>query len=197
MVKSVAPGSRGFSLIELMIVLVIMGFMLAFAGPRVAKGLRGLSLKTTVKKVSGALRYARSRAVNTGRLYYAVFDAEKNRVIIVPSLDPAGFNMGEHDNATDEEAYQEEDGAKAAFGKGAAPEIKIYPLPDGITFEKITIGEMSDEDEEGDEIYQMTFFPNGTSQGCEVILTDTKERMFLIAVNFMTGVVSFEDQTDE
>jgi len=195
--KDFTSGSRGFTLIELMIVIVIMGFILAFAGPRIAKSLGGLSLKTTAKKVAATLRYARSQAVNTGQIYNVIFDSEKNRVIVLRSQQSLVSDMTSNDNATDEEESGDEDSAEAALPKMPRQEIKVCPLPDGITFSKISIADAEFEGEEGDEIYQMAFFPNGTSHGAEIILTDSRERMFRIDVNFITGAVSVAEQTDE
>jgi len=77
--KQPFAGPRGFTLIEIIIVLVIMGLMAAFAGPRIAKSLGGLSLRTTAKKVAGALRYAKSRSV-TG--YWAAFSILRMSTIL-------------------------------------------------------------------------------------------------------------------
>jgi general secretion pathway protein H len=191
------PDDRGFTLIELMIVLVIMGLMLAFAGPKVAKSLGGLSLKTTAKKVAGCLRYARSKAVNTSRQYNVIFDTEKNRVIVL-SLPESAVSLAMNSNdAADDEEIDGEGPEETGEHKEPAREVKIFDLPEGITFIKFTIGDTAFDQEEGKGIYQMAFFPNGTSQGAEVIIADVRERAFLIGVDFLTGVVSVEEQTEE
>lgn len=188
---------RGFTLIELMIVLVIMGFVLAFAGPRVAKSLLGLTLKTTAKKIAGTLRYAKSQAVNTGHQYNVILDVERNRVIVVRLSHPKSLDIMTQDNTTVEEDSLDEDETNLSVIGEMTQQIKIYPLPDEITFSKITIADEDPDDEEGDEIYQMAFFPNGTAQGAEIILADSKERTYRIGVHFLTGVVSVAEQTDE
>ncbi len=195
--KQPFAGSRGFTLIEIIIVLVIMGLMVAFAGPRIAKSLGGLSLRTTAKKVAGALRYAKSRSVNTGRLYSVILDCEKHRVIVLQSSPASDAGMLEEDNATDEQEADEEEFTEVRQPKGTGPERKIYPLPEDITFSKISIGDVEEEEEAEDKIYQMAFFPNGTSQGGEILLTDSRERIYIINVDFLTGVVTVAEQTDE
>jgi len=184
--------SPGFTMIELMIVLAIMGFVIAFAGPRISKGLSSLSLKTTAKKITGLLRYARSKAVNTGRTYNVIFDSEKNRVIVMRLSGAPTSGLMNQDSATDDE-----DNTEQPVSQDTDQEIKIYPLPDGIFFNKITIAETDFEQEEENGIYQMAFFPNGTSHGLEAVLADPRERMFLVSVDFITGVVSLEEQTEE
>jgi type II secretion system protein H len=195
--KQPFAGSLGFTLIEIIIVLVIMGLMAAFAGPRIAKSLGGLSLRTTAKKVAGALRYAKSRSVNTGRLYSVILDCDKNRVIVLQSRQAPAAGMLEEDNATDEQEADDEEFSDARQPKETKPEMKIYPLPEGITFDKITIGDVEDDEEAEEKIYQMAFFPNGTSQGGEILLSDSRERIYSIQVDFLTGVVTVAEQTDE
>ncbi len=195
MTKVHCSGSRGFTLLELMIVLVIMGVMLVFAGPRVAKNLGSLTLKTTAKKAAAYIRYARSQAVNTGSLYRVIFDAEKNRLIVLGTRQiPAAS-----DNATDEEDAEVEDNEEEEqpASDGGEKVLRMYSLPEEIRFGEIIIGDAETEEDEGDRIYQMLFYPNGTAQGGEVILTDAKERTYSLTVDFLTGTVTIGEPTDE
>ena len=60
------PAERGFSLVELAIVLVVMGLLLTFSIP----GFRGLSstyqLRGATENIAGQLRLARAKAIATG-----------------------------------------------------------------------------------------------------------------------------------
>lgn len=55
---------RGFTLVELLIVLVIGGLMLSVVPPLFSKGVTGVELRAAAREVAAALRYARSRAIN-------------------------------------------------------------------------------------------------------------------------------------
>jgi general secretion pathway protein H len=181
------PASEGFSLIELMIVLVIMSFVLALAGPAVTRGLSGLTLKTAAKKVAAALRYARSQAVSRSQPYSVIFDRDYNRVVIRGIPQPL---------TPDQTAAEEEPGMEAESAAEAAkkkPEIKVVPLPEGITLTEITVGgkEITATKE---ELAQMVFYPDGTSQGGELVLVDRRDRKFRVSVAFLTGVVTLEEQ---
>lgn len=195
MTKAHCSGSRGFTLLELMIVLVIMGFMLVFAGPRIAKNLGSLTLKTTAKKAAACIRYARSQAVNTGSLYRVIFDAEKHRLIVLGTRQTATTG----DNATDEEddEIEEKKDDEESASDGAEKVLRIYSLPEEIRFGEISIGDTENDEDEGDKIYQMLFYPNGTAQGGAVVLTDSRERAYSITVDFLTGAVTIEEPTDE
>jgi general secretion pathway protein H len=175
------PGS-GFSLIELMIVLVIMSFVLALAGPAVTRGLSGLTLKTAAKKVAAALRYARSQAVNRSQPYSVIFDRENERVVIRGIPPPPDLALEE----------PQSDAELAAKELKTKPEIKVVSLPEGITFKEITVGN-TEAGAAKEELLQMVFFPDGTSQGGELILADSRDRKFRVSVAFLTGVVTLEE----
>jgi len=188
-------GQRGFTLTEILIVLVIMSLMLAFAAPRFAKDLLGLSLETTAKKAAGALRYARSQALYTGRRYAAVFDGEKKRIIIAESASPAPADILRR-AAAGGAAYELAGGGEPAL-QMPARDIKIFPLPEGISLSTIIVADTVCNEEQGDAICQMAFYPDGTAQGGEIRLVDAKERAFVLDVHFLTGVVSLEEEDEQ
>jgi general secretion pathway protein H len=77
---------KGFSLIELLVVLVLMSLVSAFVGINVGGTLGNVELKTASKKVAAALRYARSRAITESVPYVALVDLNENRVTIKPDV---------------------------------------------------------------------------------------------------------------
>ncbi len=186
----------GFALIELMVVLAIMGILLALAGPRVAKSLGGLTLKTAARKVAGSMRFARSRAVNSGDVHTVIFDLEKNAVHVVRHSRPASDQAPALDNATAEDDFEDvsiEDMAAMIPQR----EIKTLELPGGTLIRKVSVGSASQADAEGDDIFQTAFFPNGTTQGAEIVIADEKERAYAITVDYITGVVSIDERMEE
>lgn len=58
---------RGFTLVEMMTVVVIMGLMAAMAGPRMARWLQTLGSTGVTNEVVGDLMLARTQAVREGR----------------------------------------------------------------------------------------------------------------------------------
>lgn len=191
--------SAGFTLIEMVVVLIIMGLMLAFAGPRVAKSLFGLSVKTAAKKTAAMMRYARTRAVSSSTEYRIIFDAEKNDIILV-SLPPDETAYGpESDNASGEypDNGLDADEYERQPASSRQREIKTYHLPDNIFLHHIVIGGETVMDDGDDGIYQMSFYPNGTSQGGKITVSDPKERKLHVSADFMTGVVTVEEEEDE
>jgi general secretion pathway protein H len=180
---------KGFTLIELTIVLIIISFLFAVAGPRIAKGLSGLSLTTSAKKIAAALRYARSQAVNKSQAYSVIIDREHARIVIRGIPKPV---TQPPDDAAQEELAFEEDAAEER--KEVVNEVKVVTVADGISFQEISIG--GQEVNGGkEEMPQMIFFPDGTSQGGEIVLANNRERAFAVGVDFLTGVVTIAEKT--
>ena len=188
-VDKTCDSKKGFTLIELTIVLIIMSFLFAVAGPRIAKRLSGLSLTTSAKKIAAALRYARSQAVNKSQAYGVIIDREHAQVVIRGIPKPVSRLP---DDAAQEEFATEE--AAAEDLKGVANEVKLVTVAEGVTFQEISIG--GQEFTGGkEELPQMIFFPDGTSQGGEIVLANNRERAFTIGVDFLTGVVTIAEKT--
>ena len=164
---------RGFTLLELLVVLVIISLMSVLVVPQLTGSLAKTNLQTASKKISASLRYARSRAVSEKITYVAIFDFEKDRLSIM----------------TGQEAQTGET-LKEDLGDGEEPVIrsKSYDLPDGVKLEKGVSG----EDEIDSGLFQIAFFPTGSSSGGDVILTNDRGKRYKISVDFITGVVRLE-----
>jgi type II secretion system protein H len=120
-------GSRGFSLIELIVVLVIVSLLTALATPSLTKTLQRMELKTASKKISAILRFCRSESVNKNRITLASFDTEAHLVSILSA------ELGE-EKSTLERSYpipQDVEVGKIEVGKTlmetSHPSFEFYP----------------------------------------------------------------------
>lgn len=167
---------RGFTLLELLVVLVIISLMSVLVVPQLTGSLGKMNLQTASKKISASLRYARSRAVSEKITYVAIFDFEKDRLSIMTGMT----------GMTGQEAQTGET-LKEDLGDGEEPVIrsKSYDLPDGVKLEKAVSGE--DEIDSGH--FQIAFFPAGSSSGGDVILINDRGKQYKISVDFITGIV--------
>jgi general secretion pathway protein H len=177
---------RGFTLIELILVLVIAGFIISLVAPAISST-TGLHLKTAAKRVAAGLRYARSQAVTTGDVYRIAFDIDRNEMIIERMVegDPYGLQAGGarwwEENAEEEEGIEE--------SSAQQNEKKNYRLPKGIAIASV----VADDEEitEGEALLE--FYPNGSCTGGDVFLMDDRERTYRVAMEFITGVVTIEE----
>jgi general secretion pathway protein H len=103
------------------------------------------------------------------RTYAAILDFDKNRLSVFTSRIDGGEN--------DEEPVEDE--------KASAPRPKVYDLPEGIRVEKGVAGDA----EVDSGLFQILFFPNGSSSGGHVILGSDRGRSYRINVDFITGIV--------
>ena len=158
----------GFTLIELLVVLVIISMMAAFVGPRIAGSMSNMNLRTASKKIAASLRYARSQAVSESRTYVALFDLDKNRVVI-------------RGGQTAQEGEEKDEGG----GDQDSRQSKRYELPEDVRLDKAMWGEY-----EGDSgLFRIIFLSNGGSSGGEVVLSNDRGNRYVVKVDFITGTV--------
>lgn len=74
---------RGFSLIEVVIVLAIIGISLSLAGPRIGAGLGRIELNQAAQTVRTYIKLARLQAQRSDREQYVVLDRQKRSVALV------------------------------------------------------------------------------------------------------------------
>jgi general secretion pathway protein H len=83
-----APTAKGFTLLELLIVLTIILIASSLVGATLYKGLGTLRLKSSAKEIAAALRYARSQAIYEKRIYIFSLDPE-NRLYSISAWVPS------------------------------------------------------------------------------------------------------------
>jgi general secretion pathway protein H len=175
---------RGFTLLELIVVLVIISLMSALVVPKLAGPMSNLDLKTASKKISASLRYVRSHAASEKTTYVALFDFDKNRLVIInPPLVKEDFDINNR-GAFDRMLLEPPDNEKDRPGG-----LKTYNLPDGV---KLAKG-VSREGDFNSGFFRIFFFPSGGSSGGEVTVANERGRQYKITVDFITGTVQLAE----
>jgi general secretion pathway protein H len=71
--------AAGFTLIEIIVVLVVAGLLLALVPPRLSGALAAVEIRSAARELASALRYARSRAVSRHTEVLLTVDTERRR----------------------------------------------------------------------------------------------------------------------
>ena len=161
--------NKGFSLVELVVVLVLIGLSVSLVVPSLSRLSKTIELKTVTKKVSGILRYCRSEAVNKGLVYQVLFDSESRQVKI-------------------QSVEEEKEQGEKLEGKASASN-KVYPLPEGVRFKEIK----TTSPQFPSDLPAIEFYPNGGSNGGMILLDSQDRQAYRIRIDFLTGVVTIEN----
>jgi len=164
---------KGFSLIELLVVLVIISVFSTFVAVNVAGSLGNIALKTASKKVAASLRYARSRAIAESIPYVALVDLNQNRLTVKPDVSAS-------------ETGDETDGLSPKTKRGG---VKRFNLPEDVRFKKALAYDGSESDS---RFFAVAFMPNGCSSGGTIFLENSRKRESTVKIDFVTGTVRVE-----
>lgn len=122
---------KGFTLVEMVIAISIMGLMLALATPSVMKFLRHYQSKDAAQVLSSILRQARSRAVHEKNNYVAFFSISGSSVTL---LDDDGGGQGNPSNGgfqATNRGNSRADAGERVYGPFALPEGQVFGLVAG------------------------------------------------------------------
>jgi general secretion pathway protein H len=162
--------NKGFSLIELIVVLILISLCLALVAPTLSRFSKTVELKGATRKISAILRYSRSEAVNRGKVYQVLFDSNLKEVRVQWIVPESTEAMGEDPKKEDK-----------------APQ-KIYPLPNGIHLKEVKV----EEPQYPSDFPAIEFYPNGGSNGGTILLEGQDQRGYKVKVYFLTGTVEIE-----
>ena len=163
---------NGFTLFELLVVVLIIGLTSAFVMPRLAASLPGVQLKSTTRAVAASLRYARSKAVSESRPYVAIFDNTQNLLVVEP--------FAKSTDAAELKSLREI--------LNTSKLQKVYEIPNEIEFNVLNYNNT----DEGSDVFPIFFFPRGDSTGGKIVLQNPRRRQFTVAVDRITGMVEIE-----
>ena len=182
-----ARSGRGFTLLEILLVVVIIGISSAVAVPIFAHSFRGAKLRSSTRMVLSMHRNAQTKAVLGQRYVAILFDERKNTLELVEqgeSERKADSFFGEVGGAGESAEGTVATGADAAAdaGAAAAPTSKgVRTLEDGVQILKFSGGR------EIEDLHYVNYYPNGMCEAYEIELGDDEGRATRIRVDPVTG----------
>ncbi len=172
--KTVASGPAGFTLFELLVVLVIVGLVTAVVAPRWVAALPGIQLTTAARKTAAMLRHAGNQAVAEQKIYRGVILLEEHKVSVYRIETDvwwaATVNSGEEDSP-----------------------LSTFELPEGVRFDSAHNGLGGAAEPDRLNIF---FYPGGGNSGGQVAMANERNRRLIIQTDFITGSVRVSEPSN-
>lgn len=174
--------SRGFTIIEIIVVLALMGILAALVGPRVGSGFRGAQIKTSVHRFAAALRAARTFSVTHHTMIVAVAELGTERcefkIKQMQTRGPEGFS-GEVQNA----------GGSGGSGKGSSGIPEVFREPFELEGDVRFMDFRFNRDDMVFTRGAVMFLPQGNSTGGTFILGPEDGPFYEVSIDPVTGRV--------
>ncbi len=179
---------KGYTLVEILVVMAIIALAVSLIGPAISRGMRGTQVKAVVRHTASALRYARSMAITYRAVIEVAFNMEESQYTVRvlhraerPSFDGALNQDPAEEEPAYEESYQGEE--------SGAPSGEIYEIEDPVVLLGLSFGDsrMIDYGEAS-----IIFFPKGNSTGGTIYIGKSETSYYALSVNPITGLVEVE-----
>lgn len=158
-------GTKGFTLIELSVILILIGIVMVLAMPRFQAGIVSDELKTTTRKMIALIKGLRDEAVRDHKVCFLHFDLESNKYWV------------------DTTAMTEEE-------RALAPK-KAFPLPEGVRVLDVWF---RDKGKEMTGRTAIRFSRKGYIQPSVIHLGDEDDRVFTLELSPFLGKVKVYEE---
>ncbi len=158
----------GFSLIELMVVIVLMVILTAMILPEMRGTFEDALLRSTGRKLVNAMNLAHSRAITFQQTHRLVLDETSERFVI-------------------ERMAHEGESAKYVA-------VSDVPGGSGPLDKRIKVAVQKDDP---GNLRMITFYANGTAESAEIVLRDREGFGVAVKVNGITGRVTTQELEHE
>ena len=159
---------RGFTLVELVFVMVILAVLLSFSAPQFAKTAQRLRVEQTAFEMTQLMRYAHERAVTQGLQIDWVWDAENRRARIEAVASTAAPPPDDPSRAFEKRFLQ---------GALVSAEIAVLPL------------------RAGEAVDRVSFFADGSSSPSMTVEISHGTQVYLISIDATTGQPTLSTRT--
>jgi len=181
----------GFTLIEVILVLVVIVIVSAISLPYFAGAYRGTKLRSASRTIDRITRYAHAMAILREETMTVVLNHENMEIFMGG---PIAQNTGTADGELDQEVLKRlgyvEGGSSREEDAGIEKEIHRF-LPDHVTvldFEK----NWTDEDDLFEDLYLIHFYPDGQCDWFRLVLEDNRGKTVQLENDPVSGKMYIE-----
>jgi prepilin-type N-terminal cleavage/methylation domain-containing protein len=183
-------GTSGFTLVELLVVLVALVVLAAMVVPTLYQGGRQGDLDGTTARVVASARFARETAVSRGATVAMIVESEPDAVqLVIEDEEVASTSPASPTSAVPTRSAGQPGGST-----GLLPgRIARVPLPGGVTAHlEPAVDRFSDSRISTSLGDALLFPPDGRTEGGVIVLTDRRGRERRVSVAPGTGSVAAE-----
>jgi type II secretory pathway pseudopilin PulG len=182
---------------ELLLVVVIALVAAGLALPRFMKSYQGAKLRTSMRTIIMANRYARGMAVLQQKHTAILFDEAKSQVEIVSVSSGNADRSRFLDQRADRTGLADLDAPADSPDDGPLPSIGselVRPLAEGVRIVSMEV-KSAEERQEFDGIYWVNYYPNGMCDKYTLMLEDGSGKTATVDVDPLSGTaeVTYED----
>ncbi|MFH0925500.1 MAG: prepilin-type N-terminal cleavage/methylation domain-containing protein [bacterium] len=182
---------KGFTLIEIMVVIAIMALIMGMAIRPVFKSLSKIKARTAVKQLAATLRYARSQAVAFKKVYQVAVNLEEESYWVVKAKKKEDTSIDDKEMGTAEEIQGEEEVSQERQKKEF---IEIIKFPEEIEIKSFWVDK---ENELTDGMIFISFYPLGNSSGGKIIIGKEDKETYKIVIDPIVGRAKIGDAGEE
>jgi len=162
--------AKGFTLLEMMVVIIIIGTIMAIAIPRM-NDMFEVNLKSAIRKLGGAIQYAFNESVIKQTPLRLNFDLVQQEYWI---------------------SYLSVSGETGEFLEIPSDLVQRQQLPDGVSFMDVITPHDIEKKTEGDVF--INFYPTGFAEKGVIHMTSNDGRQFTLLVKSLTGDITVYDR---
>ena len=190
-VTNARAASGGFTLLEVLLVVVIALLATGVAMPSFIRSYRGAKLRTSTRAVLMSHRYARAMAVLKQVDVAILYDTKKQEIEIV-SVQTAGVEnkdmfLDSRDDRTGIQTIDED--VQAVSEPGGVVSELIRPLAEGV---KIDEFDSPNDLQQKDGLYWVNYYKNGMCEKYHVRLKDEYNKTSTVFVDPLSGKAKVE-----
>ncbi len=189
------PGVRGYTLVEVIVVMAIITSLVALSLPALRTPLSKSELRDAAKQIRNALTRARLEAIESDAPQWFRFQPGTGRFQIVPKATP-GSGEGLSFNSAGGYVSRPASSAASATGGSVQDEATLESLPAGVCFydQDLTV-EVSDDLQPTTGVTTqqwsspIIFYPNGRTSNARIQLRGQRNFLVNLTLRGVTGSV--------